>query len=48
MPKEKVTAEERMEAARVCTEGRMRVSKAARRLGAGQITVHAWVLRYKA
>ena len=30
MPKEKVTAEERMEAARVCIEGRMRASEAAR------------------
>ncbi len=33
MPKEKVTAEERIEAAKACAEGRMSQAKAARRCG---------------
>ena len=48
MAKEKATAEERMEAARACAEGRLSVSEAARRLGVDRTTVRSWVFRYKA
>ena len=48
MVKEKATAEERMEAARACAEGRLSVSEAARRLGVDRTTVRSWVFRYKA
>lgn len=47
MPKEKVTAKERIEAAKACIEGRISVSEAARRLGVSPETVHRWVLKYK-
>ena len=48
MSKAKVTAEERIEAARACAEGRMGQSEAARRLGVDESTVREWVSRYKA
>ena len=48
MSKEKVTAEERIEAAKACTEGRMSQAEAARRLGMHKSTVEEWVKRYKA
>ena len=48
MPREKVTVEERVEAAKVCAEGRMSQSEAARRLGVDRSTVKEWVRRYKA
>ena len=48
MPREKVTVEERIEAAKGCTEGRMSQSEAARRLGVDESAVRDWVARYKA
>ena len=48
MPREKVTVEERIEAAKGCTEGRMSQSEAARRLGVDESAVREWVARYKA
>ena len=48
MSKGKVTPEERIEAAKVCAEGRMSQAEAARRLGVHKSTVEEWVKRYKA
>jgi len=48
MSREKVTEEERKEAAKACVEGRMSQSEAARRLGLHLETVREWVARYKA
>ena len=47
MSKEKVTVEERIEAARTCADGRMSQAEAARRLGVDKSTVREWVRRYK-
>ena len=47
MSREKVTAEERIEAAKACVEGRMSQSEAARQLGVDWIRIHEWVARYK-
>ena len=47
MSREKVTAEERIEAARTCAEGRMSKAEAARRLGVDESSVREWVQRYK-
>ena len=46
--REKVTAEERIEAAKTCAEGKMSQAEAARRLGVDESSVRAWVARYKA
>ena len=48
MPREKVTAEERIEAAKACAEGRMSQAEAARKLGVNETRVGEWVARYKA
>ena len=48
MPREKVTVEERIEAAKTCAEGRMSQSEAARRLGVNESRVREWVRRYRA
>ena len=48
MPKGKVTAEERIEAAKACAEGRMSQAEAARKLGVDEARVQEWVKRYKA
>ena len=48
MSRGKVTVEERIEAAKVCAEGRMSQAEAARRLGVHKSTVEEWVKRYKA
>ena len=48
MSREKVTVEERIEAAKVCAEGRMSQAEAARRLGVDKSTVRGWIARYKA
>ena len=48
MSRGKVTAEERIEAAKACAEGRTRQAEAARRLGLHKSTVEEWVKRYKA
>ena len=48
MPREKVTPEERTEAAKACVEGRMSAGEAARRLGVDESQVREWVFRYKA
>ncbi len=48
MPREKVTAEERIEAAKACAEGRISQAEAARRLGLHKSTVEEWVRRYEA
>jgi len=48
MLREKVTAEEREEAAKACAEGQMSAGEAARRLGVDESHVREWVLRYKA
>jgi transposase len=47
MSREKVTAEERVGAAKACAEGRMSQSEAARRLGVDVTSVCEWVARYK-
>ena len=47
MSREKVTAEERIEVAKACVEGRMSQSEAARQLGVDWIRIHEWVARYK-
>ena len=47
MSREKVTAEERIEAAKACAEGRMSQTEAARRFGIDVATVWEWVIRYK-
>ena len=44
----KVTAEERIEAAKACAEGRMSQREAARRLRVDRTAVREWVKRYKA
>ena len=48
MPRGKVTAEERIEAAKACAEGRISQSEVARRLGVNKSSVQEWVVRYKA
>ena len=48
MSKEKVTVEERIEAAKACAEGRISQCEAARRLGINESTVREWATRYKA
>lgn len=48
MSREKVTVEERIEAAKACTEGKISQREAARRLGLHKSTVEEWVRRYKA
>ena len=48
MPREKVTAEERIEAAKACAEGRFSQAEAARRLNVDKSSVRMWVARYKA
>lgn len=48
MPREKVTPEERTEAAKACVEGRTSAREAARRLGVDKAQVREWVFRYKA
>lgn len=48
MSREKVTAIERIEAAKACVEGRTSQSEAARRLGLNESIVQEWVARYKA
>ena len=48
MSKGKVTAEERIEAARACLDGRMSMKEAGRRLGVNSATVEIWVTRYEA
>lgn len=48
MSRSKVSAEERIEAAKACAEGRMSQHEAARRLGVNHSTVRTWVSRYKA
>ena len=47
MSRAKVTAAERIEAAKACAEGRMSQSEAAHRLGVDESSVQAWVARYK-
>ena len=47
MSKEKVTVEERIEAAKACAEGRISQCEAARRLGINESTVREWTTRYK-
>jgi transposase-like protein len=44
--REKVTAEERIETARVCAEGMMSYTEAAKRLGLVRSTVREWTERY--
>ena len=46
--REKVTVEERIEAAKACAEERMSQAEAARRLGVDESSVREWVKRYKA
>jgi len=46
--REKVTAEERLAAARACAEGRISQATAAKRLNVDESTVNEWVVRYKA
>ncbi|MDF3000750.1 MAG: Mobile element protein [Bacillota bacterium] len=46
MFREKVTAEERVEAAKACFEGRISQIEAARRLGVNESSVRRWVKRY--
>ena len=48
MPREKVTAEERIEATKACVEGRLSQSEAARRLGVDKSCIKEWIARYKA
>ena len=48
MSRSKVSAEERIEAAKACAEGRMSQLEAARNLGVDCSTVREWVSRYKA
>jgi len=48
MSRGKVTAEERIEAAKACAEGRMSQTEAARRLNVDRTAVRGWVARYKA
>lgn len=44
--REKVTVEEKINIAKMCTEGKISQSKAARVLGVDETTVKAWVARY--
>ena len=46
--REKVTVEERIEAAKACAEGRMSQAEAGRRIGIDRRRVAEWVARYKA
>lgn len=46
MSREKVTIEERIEAAKACIEGKISQTEAARRLGVGVRSVRSWVKRY--
>ena len=46
MPREKVTVEERIEAAKSCIEGENSQAEVARRLGVAKSTVISWVKRY--
>ena len=48
MSREKVTAEERIEAAKACAEGRASQAEAARKLGVSRSCVKEWVRRYRA
>ena len=48
MSRGKVTAEERIAAAKACTEGRMSQAEAARRVGVDRSQIREWVARYKA
>ena len=48
MSRAKVTAEERIEAAKACAEGRMSQAEAGRRIGIDSRRVAEWVARYKA
>ena len=48
MSREKVTVEERIEAAKACAEGRISQTEAARRLGVGETTIRRWIARYRA
>ena len=48
MPREKVTVEKRIEAAKACTEGIISQSEAARRLKVDESTIKEYVARYKA
>ena len=48
MPREKVTMEKKIMAAKDCAEGRLSQTEAARRLGVNESTVREWVQRYKA
>ena len=47
MPREKVTAEERIEATKACVEGRLSQSEAARQLCVGETTIRRWTTRYR-
>jgi len=47
MSREKVNAEDRIEAAKACMEGRMSQTEAARQLGVDKTQVHMWVARYR-
>lgn len=46
MPREKVTAEERIDIAKACFEGKISTAEAARRLGVDSSTILSWVKRY--
>ena len=46
MRREKVTAEERVKAAKACAEGRMSQAEAAKRLGVTKTVVQGWIIRY--
>ena len=48
MSREKVTVEERIEAAKACAEGRASQAEAARKLGVNRSSVKEWVRRYRA
>ena len=48
MPRERVTIEERVMAAKDCTEGHLSQAEAARRLDVDKSTVREWVQRYQA
>ena len=48
MSRGKVKVEERIEAAKACSEGKMSQSEAARRLGVGRGRIGEWTARYKA
>ena len=47
MSREKVTVEERIEAAKACAEGRMSRAEAARRLAVDRAQINEWIARYK-